>query len=92
MTDKTPLLTDKEIDQIHFEEWSDGGGYRIVLRVARRVETLVAERAAAAEREGLIEKAESSLNSLDETCSWAAAGYAQGIRDFVDAIRARGAK
>ena len=47
MTDKAPLLTDKEIDQIHLEEWSDGGEYRIVLRVARKVQALVADLRAA---------------------------------------------
>lgn len=91
MTDKTPLLTDDEIKgvllSIDPEAKRLPPGWR---DFARAVEALVAERAAAAEREWLVEKAESSLNSLDETCSWAAAGYAQGIRDFVAAIRARG--
>lgn len=41
------------------------------------------------EREWLIKRGESSLNGLDETGHWYSAGYAQGIRDFVAAIRAR---
>lgn len=97
MTDKTPLLADDEIKALAREAGclvvTDRYGtmtFQAYGDNLRKFVALVAERAAAAEREWIVEKAESSLNSLDETCSWAAAGYAQGIRDFVAAIRARG--
>lgn len=84
MTDKTPLLTDKEIDQIHLEEWSDDGEYRIVLRVARRVQTLVAERAAAAERAACA--TECWKIAMDPTASQQ---YRLGANACFDRLRAR---
>ena len=97
MTDQKPLLTRAEIvalaRQIADLDTADPLRNDMITLMVWELERFVdkvAERAAAAEREWLVEKAESSLNSLDETCSWAAAGYAQGIRDFVAAIRARG--
>ena len=89
MTDKTPLLTDKEIDQIHLEEWSDDGEYRIVLRVARRVQTLVAERAAAAEREAIILLADEMDVERTEYCMSVYEEGEQYKHNLLEAIRAR---